>query len=102
MSEHGIQVDPSKVEAVVSWRRPRSITDIRSFLELAGYYKRFIPSFSFLALPLTELTRKGISFVWDDNCEQSFQELKIRLTSTLVLIVPLRVEGFELYTNASW
>ena len=50
--EHGIQVDPGKVEAVVSWRRPSSITDIRSFLRLAGYYKRFIPDFSFLVLPL--------------------------------------------------
>ena len=60
MSEHGIQVDLGKVEAVVSWRRPSSITDIRSFLGLAGYYRRFIPSFSSLALPLTWLTRKGI------------------------------------------
>ena len=63
VSEQGIQVDPGKVEAVVSWRRPRSVTDIRSFLGLAGYYRRFILGFSSLALPLTRLTRKGISFI---------------------------------------
>ena len=56
--EHGIQVDPSKVEAVVSWRRLRSITDIRSFLRLVGYYRRFILGFSSLTLPLTRLVRK--------------------------------------------
>ena len=101
MSEQGIQVDPGKVEAVVSWRRPRSITDIRSFLGLAGYYRRFIPGFSSLALPLTRLTRKGIPFVWDDSCEQSFQELKTRLTSAPVLAVLSGVEGFVVYTDAS-
>ena len=101
MSEHGIQVDPSKVEAVVSWRRPRSITDIKSFLGLVGYYRRFIPGFSSLALPLTRLTRKGIPFVWNDSCKQSFQELKTRLTSALVLAVTSGIEGFMVYTDAS-
>ena len=94
-------MDPGKVEAVVSWRRPRSVTDIRSFLGLAGYYRRFIPGFSSLALPLTQLTRKEIPFVWDDSCEQSFQELKTRLTSTLVLVVPSGIKGFVVYTDAS-
>ena len=100
MSKHDIQVDPNKVEAVINWRRPSSITDIRSFLGLASYYRRLIPDFSSLALPLTRLTRKGISFVWDDSCEQSFQELKTRLTSAPVLAVPSGVEGFEVYTDA--
>ena len=63
MSEQGIQVDPGKVEAVLSWRRLRSVTDINRLLGLAGYYERFILGFSSLALPLTWLTRKGISFV---------------------------------------
>ena len=94
-------MDPSKVEAVVSRRRPRSVTDIRSVLGLVGYYWRFISGFSSLALPLTQLTRKGIPFVWDDSCEQSFQELKTRLTSAPVLAVPSGVEGFVVYTDAS-
>ena len=101
MSEHGIQVDLSKVEVVVSWRRLSSITDIRSFLRLAGYYRRFISGFSSLALPLTRLTRKGISFFWVDSCEQSFQELKTKLTSAPVLAVPSGIEGFVVYTDAS-
>ena len=101
MSEQGIQVDLGKVEAVVSWRRPRSVTDIKSFLGLAGYYRRFIPGFSSLALPLTWLTRKEISFFWDDSCEQSFQELKTKLTSAPVLAVSSGVEGFVVYIDAS-
>ena len=68
---------------------------------LAGYYRRFIPGFSSLALPLTRLTRKGIPFVWDDSCEQSFQELKTRLTSAPILAVSSGVEGFVVYTDAS-
>ena len=94
-------MDLGKVEAVVSWRRSRSIIDIRSFLGLVGYYRRFILDFSSLALPLTQLTRKGIPFVWDDSCEQSFQELKTRLTSAPVLAVLSGVEGFEVHTDAS-
>ena len=67
--EHSIQVDPTKVDAVVNWKRLRSVTDIRSFLRLASYYKKFIQGFSSLALPLTWLTRKGVPFIWDDSCE---------------------------------
>ena len=101
VSEHDIQVDPDKVEVVVSWRRPSSITDIRSFLGLVGYYRRFILGFSSLALPLTQLTRKEIPFVWDDSCEQSFQELKTRLTSALILAVSSGIESYVVYTDAS-
>ena len=71
----GVAVDPSKVEAVLEWERPTTITEIRSFLGLAGYYRKFIEGFSKLALPLTMLTRKGQPFVWTSQCETSFQEL---------------------------
>ena len=63
VSDGGIVIDPSKVEAVMSWERPTSITEIRSFLGLAGYYRRFSKRFSQLALPLTKLTRKSTPFV---------------------------------------
>ena len=63
VSDGGIVIDPSKVEAVMSWERPTSITEIRSFLGLACYYRRFIKRFSQLALPLTKLTRKSTPFV---------------------------------------
>ncbi|KAL4032923.1 hypothetical protein IC575_006006 [Cucumis melo] len=73
VSAKGVSVDPQKVEAVVNWERPTSATEVRSFLSLAGYYRRFIEDFSRLALPLTALTRKNVKFEWSDKCEQSFQ-----------------------------
>ncbi|KAM1056878.1 hypothetical protein EV1_029964 [Malus domestica] len=76
-------VDPTKVEAIIGWSRPTTVTEIQSFLGLARYYRRFIEGFSSLALPLTKLTRKDTPFVWDDECEASFEELKKRLVSAL-------------------
>ena len=87
MSASSVSVDSEKVEAIMSWERPKSIFEIRSFLVLAGYYKWFIKYFSQLAAPMTRLTRKGVKFEWDDLCEKAFQELKMRLTTTSILIV---------------
>ena len=101
ISGDGIAVDPSKVEAVSQWETPKSVTEIRSFLGLAGYYRRFIEGFSKLALPLTQLTCKGKSFVWDVHCENSFNELKKRLTTAPVLILPKPDEPFVVYCDAS-
>ena len=83
-----MSVDLEKVEAVMSWERPKSVFEIRGFLGLAGYYKRFIEDFSRLVAPMTRLTWKGVKFEWDDLCEKAFQELKMRLTSAPILIVP--------------
>ena len=69
MSTWGVPVDPEKVEAVMSWEKPKSVFEIHSFLGLAGYYGRFIKDFSRLAAPMTRLTRKGVKFEWDDLCE---------------------------------
>ncbi|RHN78856.1 putative nucleotidyltransferase, Ribonuclease H [Medicago truncatula] len=101
ISGDGIVVDPSKVEAVSQWETPKSVTEIRSFLGLAGYYRRFIEGFSKLALPLTQLTCKGKTFVWDVHCENSFGELKKRLTTAPVLILPKSDEPFVVYCDAS-
>ena len=90
VSASGVSVDPEKVEAVMSWERPKSIFEIRSFLGLAGYYRRFIEDFSLLVTPMTRLTRKEVKFEWNDLCEKAFQELKRRLTSSPILIVPER------------
>ena len=76
MGADGIKVDPSKVEAVREWPRPRNASEVRSFLGLAGYYRRFVEGFSKIAAPMTELTRKNLKFIWSDKCEGSFQELK--------------------------
>ena len=101
ISKGGIAVDPSKVEAVMSWESPKSVFEIRSFLGLAGYYRRFIEGFSKLALPLTKLTRKGQVFVWDAQCESSFRTLKERLTTAPVLVLPNPSESFVVYCDAS-
>jgi len=76
ISKGGIAVDPSKVYVVMQWESPKSVFEIISFLGLAGYYRRFIEGFSKLALPLTQLTRKGQAYVWDAKSEKSFEELK--------------------------
>ena len=76
ISEAGISVDPSKVEVVVDWARLTNVSENRSFLDLAGYYRRFVEGFSHIAAPLTQLTRKNAKFVWTEECEKSFQELK--------------------------
>ena len=77
-----------KIEAVMTWERPKTVFEIRRFLWLVDYYQRFVEDFSRLAAPMTILTRKGIHFVWNDACEHSFQELKKRLNSALILVIP--------------
>jgi len=101
ISAEGIFVDPIKVEAVLKLQRPTNVIEIRSFLGLAGYYRRFIEGFSTIASPLTKLTRKEVRFVWSKEYEASFQELKERLTSAPVLALPSGIEGFVVYSDAS-
>ncbi|KAL4030390.1 hypothetical protein IC575_008626 [Cucumis melo] len=76
VSSEGVSVDPAKIEVVTNWPRPSTVSEIRSFLGLAGCYRRFVEDFSRIASPLTQLTRKGTLFVWSPACESSFQELK--------------------------
>ena len=101
ISRKGISVDPRKIGAVVEWEVPTNVTEVRSFLGMAGYYRRFVEGFSRIAQPLTKLTKKNMKFVWGDDCEQSFQELKRRLTSAPILTIPSGSEGFVVYTDAS-
>jgi hypothetical protein len=101
ISKDGITVDPSKIEAVVSWDRPTNVSEVRSFLGLAGYYRRFVEGFSRIAAPLTHLTRKNAKFEWKEECEKSFQELKQRLVMALVLTIPSSSGGFVIYSDAS-
>ncbi|XP_031120625.1 uncharacterized protein LOC116023756 [Ipomoea triloba] len=101
ITEEGIAVDPAKIRAVIEWEAPKSITEIRSFLGLAGYYRRFVQDFSKIARPLTNLLKKTTKYNWSEECEQAFQELKKRLTTAPVLTLPVGTEGYELYTDAS-
>ncbi|WVZ89469.1 hypothetical protein U9M48_035872 [Paspalum notatum var. saurae] len=95
LSEKGVGVDPSKVEDVLNWKQPKTVTEIRSFLGLAGYYRRFTKDFSKTAKPMTSLTKK-IS-----NCEEAFQTLKKLLTSATVLAQPDVTKPFDVYCDAS-
>ncbi|XP_022640492.1 uncharacterized protein LOC111242267 [Vigna radiata var. radiata] len=101
ISARGISVDPAKVQAVFQWERPKTVTEVRSFVGLAGYYRRFIENFSRIVVSLTLLTRKDQPFVWTDWCETSFQELKQRLTSAPVLVIPDTGKPFEGFCDAS-
>ncbi|KAL4033097.1 hypothetical protein IC575_006183 [Cucumis melo] len=85
VSKAGVSVDPAKIEAVIGWTRPSTVNEVRSFLGLAGYYRRFVEDFSRIATPLTQLTRKGAPFVWSKACEDSFHNLKQKLVTAPVL-----------------
>ncbi|WVZ97023.1 hypothetical protein U9M48_042590 [Paspalum notatum var. saurae] len=101
LSEKGVTVDPSKVEDVLNWKQPETVTEIRSFLGLAGYYRRFIKDFSKTAKPMTSLTKKNAKFLWDSKCEEAFQSLKKSLTSAPVLAQPDVTKPFDVYCDAS-
>ena len=101
ISAEGISMDPQKIEAIVNWQPPTNVTEIRSFLGLAGYYRKFVEGFSKIATPLTRLIRKQEKFIWLDACQHSFHELKHRLTSAPVLTLPSGSEGFVVYCDAS-
>ncbi|KAJ0854279.1 putative nucleotidyltransferase, Ribonuclease H [Helianthus annuus] len=101
VSERGIQVDPAKVEAVMNWQEPKTPTEIRSFLGLAGYYRRFIENFSRIDAPLTSLTKKKVKFVWGPKQQESFNILKQKLSNALVLTLPEGTEEFVVYCDAS-
>ncbi|XP_070019338.1 uncharacterized protein [Nicotiana sylvestris] len=96
-----IKVDGQKIEAVQNWPRPKTPTEVRSFLGLARYYRRFVENFSSIAAPMTKLTHKAVKFQWSDACERSFHELKKRLTSAPVLALPEGSEGYVVYCDAS-
>ena len=94
-------MDPKKIEAVVDWPRLTNISEVRSFLGLAGYYRKFVEGFSTIALPLTRLTQKKVKFEWTPECEASFEELKKKLVSAPVLTLPSGSRGFVVYSDAS-
>ena len=93
-------MDPHKVETILNWKPPTSVTEIRSFLGLVGYYRKFVEGFSKIGAPLTRLTRKEEPFLWSEACQQSFDELKGRLTSAPLLTLPSGQDGFAVYCDA--
>ena len=94
-------MDPGKVQDVLDWKQPQNISEIWSFLGLAGYYRRFIENFSKIAKPMTELLKNGVKFEWSPACEEAFQTLKDRLTTAHVLAQPNISKSFDVYCDAS-
>ena len=88
VSKAGVRTDPAEVSAVKEMQRPKSVTEVRSFEGLASYYRKFIQGFSKIAKPLFDLTKKDKKFQWNQDCEESFQELKNRLISAPILAFP--------------
>ncbi|KAJ9539536.1 hypothetical protein OSB04_032269 [Centaurea solstitialis] len=101
VNEKGIHVDPAKVEAIKKWEVPKTPTEIRQFLGLAGYYRRFIANFSKIAQPLTTLTQKDKKFVWGEKQEEAFQTLKHKLCNAPILALPEGTDIFVVYCDAS-
>lgn len=100
ISEEGISVDPGKISAIQDWKKPTTPREIRSILGLAVYYRKFVKDFSKLAYPLNKLTMKNAKFIWTPKCEESFQELKRRLTTAPVLSIIDGNRGLTVYTDA--
>ncbi|XP_026223394.1 uncharacterized mitochondrial protein AtMg00860-like [Anabas testudineus] len=101
VSAHGVSTDPAKVSAVRDWPTPTTASELRSFLGLASYYRRFVRGFATIAGPLHRLTEKGKRFEWSSACTTAFQQLKAALADALVLALPDPQQPFILDTDAS-
>lgn len=101
VSDRGVSTDPDKVGDVSNWPTPCNLKQLRRFLGLCSYYRKFVPKFAEIASPLHALTRKGNKFVWTKDCEECFQLLKSKLTTAPVLAYPNFDDVFILDTDAS-
>jgi hypothetical protein len=101
ISKGGIFVDPAKVTTITDWKIPSTVSEIRSFLGLVGYYRRFIEGFSKIVKPMTSLLEKGKEFKRTDECQESFDQLRSKLMVALVLIMPDLQKNFDIYCDAS-
>lgn len=100
ITQTGVQVDRSKIEAMQQWPRPKSLTELRGFLGLIGYYRKFVKDYGTIARPLTAMTKKG-GFRWTHEGEEAFEKLKYAMTTTPVLAMPDFTKTFEVHTDAS-
>jgi hypothetical protein len=100
ISNGGISMDPAKVKEIMEWNIPTTVMEIRSFLGLPGYYRRFIEGFSKIAKTMTSLLEKGREFKWNEKCQESFDQLKKRLMSPPMLVMPDLQKGFDIYCDA--
>jgi hypothetical protein len=101
VSPEGIAVDPGKVKEVMEWKPPTTVSEVRSFLGLAGYYHRFIPNFSKIAKPITELLKKGNKYLWSETCDEAFEHMKRLLTTSSMLAQSDTMKPFDVYCDTS-
>ena len=101
ISEEGIQVNPKKVEVIIEWKQLRNVIEVRSFLGLAGYYKRFVKGFSMTAAPMTRLLQRNVKFEWSEKCQISFDMLKALLTEASVITQPTYSKEYVIFRDAS-
>src|SRR4051812_5516213 len=101
ISKDGIAVTPERIQAILDWTPPTTVKQVRNFLGLASYCRRFVENFSKIARPLTNLLHKGVKFEWTDKCQESFQALKDKLTTPPVLAPPDTQKDFVIYCDAS-
>jgi hypothetical protein len=101
VSAEGITVDPSKVKEVFNWKPPMSVSEVQTFLGLAGYYRRFILNFYKIAKSITELLKKGNKYIWNDACDEVFKVLKKLLTTLPLLTQSDIANPFDVYCDAS-
>jgi hypothetical protein len=100
ISEEGVAVDPENIKSIMDWPTTKYVVDIRSFMGLAGYYRRFIKGFSKIGYPITSLQEKGVKFIWTIECEETFQQLKHLLTNASVLKIADPNKDLLMYTDA--
>jgi len=100
ISEQGVSIDPSKVKTIVEWPVPSSVKELRSFLDLAGYYRKFVRHFGIISRPLTTLLKKGCLFIWTSEHDTAFATLKSALSTAPVLALPDFSLPFEIETDA--
>jgi hypothetical protein len=101
LSAKGVAVDPGKLKDILDWKPPTTVHQVRSFLGMADYYHRFIPDFSKISKPITELLKNQVKFVWSPECEEAFQTLKRLLTTAPILAQPDIEKSFHVYCDAS-
>ena len=101
ITSEGIQPDPAKIKVVQEYPVPKSVKDVRAFMGLTNYYRKFVRGFAHIASPLYDLTKKGASFLWTDDCQKAFETLKTALTQAPILAYPDFTQPFQLATDAS-
>ena len=101
VSEEGIRVDPKKIEVIIEWKPQRNVTEVRSFLGLAGHYRRFVKGFLMTVAPMTRLVQKNVRFECSEKCQASFEKLKAFLTEASVLTQPTYGKEYVIFSDAS-